>query len=104
MVIDETHSIDLCIQANLTETTGSVSCRIQALHTRLKHDCLLDERIGSLATIDAIGQVSKVVLLCFILGDTALIWYITAHLDEFRAEGEILLVYLCICHLVFGDG
>ena len=104
MIVYKADSIDLISQAHFSETTGSVTRRVQGLGTRLEHDRLLDEWVSSLTSVAAVGQISQVILLGFILSDTALVWYITAHFDKFGTKAKVLLVYLCSGQLVLGNG
>ena len=65
---------------------------------------MVDQRVGSLATINSVGQVAEVVLISLKLGYALLVRHIAAHLDELGAQHIIFLVDFGVCQFIFGDG
>ena len=107
MVIKQAHSIDhirVILHLTISEIIGAVARWVKTLHAGLEHHGLLDQWVGSLAAIYPIGQVAKIILLSFILGDAALIRHFTPHFYQFSTQREILIIYLSILKFVLRYG
>ena len=109
LIVDQADSIDHVLLQHLlllarAETTRTVPGRVQTLHSILEQNCLLDQWVGPLAPVDAIGKIPQVVLLLLVLGDTFLVGHIAAHFNEFSTKHEVFMVDFGILELVLGDG
>ena len=65
---------------------------------------MVDQRVGSLATINSVGQVAEVVLISLKLGYALLVRHIAAHLDELGTQHIIFLVDFGVGQFIFSDG
>ena len=98
MVIDEAHSINLI---NLERVSDFAIPRcLKSVKARLVEDGFKDKRVGTLAPIDAVSQITEVVLILIEPCDSLLVGHIRACLHEFRSESHILSDNLCVFKLV----
>ena len=73
MVVDEADSVkDTFISIGHAAVVGS----FKPVEPLLSEDSVSDQRVSSVASIDAVGQVAQVVLICFKLSNASLIRYV----------------------------
>ena len=65
---------------------------------------MLDKRVSSLTSIDAISEIAKVVLCILKLGDSSLIWHIRPRLYQLGTKHYILLTDLGVLEFILCNG